>query len=69
MSIITLHRYKMDLTYKHCHVCDADTKISFSCSSKGRQIHSIVGRRHQSHYSEASNIIWSVSILYDCVKT
>ena len=60
--------YRMHFTFKHCCGCDADTKISFSCSSKGRQIHSIVGRGHQPSYSEVSNIIWSVNNLYGYVK-
>ena len=61
--------YRMHFTFKHCCNCNADTKISFSCSSKGRQIHSIVGRGHQPSNGKDSDIIWSVNILYGCVKT
>ena len=60
--------YRMHFTFKHCCGCDVDTKISFSCSSKGRQIHSIVGRGHQSSNSKVSDIIWGVDILYGYVK-
>ena len=58
----------MHLTYKCCYFFDADAKISFSCSSKGRHIHSIVGRGHQSRNNEASDIIWSVNTVYSCIK-